>query len=500
MRLSDEVLLQARALIARRLGLDFPERRQADLERGLARALRTSSILEPETYLAWMATKPDEDPEWRRLAGHLTVGETYFFRDRSCFDALEQQVLPALIATRRSEGILRLRLWSAACATGEEPYSVAILLDRLLPDRSDWGLTILGTDINPEALETAQRGLYREWSLRETPRWLQDRYFHRRVGETFEVDLRIQRMVTVAPLNLAEDGYPEVVTNTSAMDLILCRNVLMYFTREAQRAVVTRLKKALVTGGWLAVSPAELCADLFHPLVPVHFPGAILYRKEQRPAISDQPAAVSGQLSAFSSQLAVASYQPSAVSDQWSETIPWSAAPEEVPNDVATSQPEERDVAFSVTETLLEQTRALADQGKLDEARHLCETALGRDRLSSEAHILLAAICQERGDIPAAQAALGRAIYLVPDSASAHFLLGSLRLRQGKRREGRRSMETVVRLLQSVPRDEGLAGSDGLTAGRLLDMAQTYLAVSDQPSAVRRKPKVEHSRKNQKTD
>lgn len=469
MKLSHEVCLQAQALIASRLGLDFPERRQADLERGLTRALRTASSPAPETYLAWLATRPNEDPEWRRLAGHLTVGETYFFRDRSCCDALEQQVLPALIAARRSEGILRLRLWSAACATGEEPYSLAILLDRLLPDRSDWALTILATDINPDALEAAQRGLYREWALRETPEWIRARYFRRKGADTFEVYPRIRNMVTLAPLNLAEDGYPGVVTNTSAMDLILCRNVLMYFTREAQRTTVTRLRKALVTGGWLIVSPAELSADLFHPLVPVNFPGAILYRKAQQPTPGDSPPAISFPPTSWRTEMVLSDLpEPWPVADT-------SGALVTLPLPVMSPSEEHAEDTPPDTGTDLESARSLADQGNLDEAQRLCEAALGRDRLNPEAHILLAAICQERGDIPTALAALGRAIYLVPDSAPAHFLLGSLRLRQGKRREGRRSMETVVSLLSSVPRDEAVSGSEGLTAGRLLDTARAYL-------------------------
>jgi chemotaxis protein methyltransferase CheR len=267
-------------LIASRLGLDLPEGRRQELERALTRACRASSFSDPEAYLAWLATLPEESPEWRRLAGHLTVGETYFLRDCACFEALEQHVLPSIIAARRSEAVLRLRIWSAGCATGEEPYSLAILLDRLLSDRADWALTILATDINLEALEAAERGRYRAWAFRETPQWICERYFQRRGAETFELDPTIRRMVTFTPLNLAEDGYPSAVTNTSAMDLILCRNVLMYFTRGAQQATVSRLRQALVADGWLIVSPAEAAAELFRPLVPVNFPGAIFYRKE----------------------------------------------------------------------------------------------------------------------------------------------------------------------------------------------------------------------------
>ena len=179
MTLAEQVGRQARTLIAARLGLDFPENRQRDLEQGFLRAFCASSVAQPELYLNWLTTLPDGSPEWWRLAGHLTVGETYFFRDRSCFEALEQHVLPSIIASRRTKGNLRLRVWSAGCATGEEAYSLAILMDRLLPDRSDWAVTILATDINPDALEKAQRAIYREWALRETPERVRNLYFRR---------------------------------------------------------------------------------------------------------------------------------------------------------------------------------------------------------------------------------------------------------------------------------------------------------------------------------
>ena len=460
MKLSDELCLQAQALIASRLGLDFSKGRQADLERGLIRACRTSSVSAPETYLAWLATIPDESTEWRRLAGHLTVGETYFFRDRALFEALEQYVLPSLIAGRRAEGILRLRLWSAGSATGEEPYSLAILLDRLLPDLSEWAHTILATDINPDALEAARRGCYREWSFRETPQWIRDRYFHRRSAETFEVDPRIRRLVSFAPLNLAEDGYPAVVTNTSAMDVILCRNVLMYFTREAQRATAARLQRALVSEGWLAVSPAEASADLFRPLVPANFAGAIFYRKE--------PASVAPLLP---------SWKPETVLPKLQDPLPfvYTSGDLVTPPSLVTPSLEERAKAPPDMTSDLQRAQALADQGKLEAARELCEAALARDRLDPEAHLLLAAICHEQGEILAALEALRRAIYLAPDSAPAHFLLGSLLLQQRQRKRGRRSMETIVSLLNSVPRDEAVAGGDSLTAGRLLETARAYL-------------------------
>jgi chemotaxis protein methyltransferase CheR len=133
--------------------------------------------------------------------------------------------------------------------------------------------------------------------------------------------------------------------------------------------------------------------------------------------------------------------------------------------------------------TLLQRARALADRGDLEEARRLGEATLRTERLDPDAYLLLAAICQELGDLEAALAALRRALYLAPDSALAHFLLGSLLFRRGERKQGRRSMEAVVTLLSAAPRDDALPGGDGFTAGRLLDAACGYLAVTHQPSA-----------------
>ena len=451
MKLSVQLYEQARDLIADRLGLDFPERRRADLERGLARVLRSRPATTPHEVLAWLGALPADSHEWRRVAADLTVGETYFFRDGGCFEALEQKVLSALVQSRRAEGAHRLRLWSAACATGEEPYSIAMVLDRLLPDRADWTVTILATDISGKALEAAQRGRYREWALRETPAAIRHRYFRRLPDESFELDPHIRAGVTFAPLNLAGDAYPSLVTNTVAMDLILCRNVLMYFTPEAQRAAVARLQRALVPGGWLVVSPAEASSELFSPLTAVNFPGAIFYRKT--------PAA-----------------RPDVILPDLAAPLSPHVAAEPVRQPpIAAAPPERAAPAPADAATSLQHARALADQGDLERARELCETTLARDRLNADAHLLLAAIHQERGQLVAALAALRHAIYLAPDSAPAHFLMGCLLVRQGERRRGRRCMETVVGLLTPLPRDEVLAAGDGLTAGRLMETAQAYL-------------------------
>lgn len=451
MRLSAELQREAELLVGRRLGLRLPRERLADLERVLTDGLRSSRLGSVQAYLRWLDGLSVGSPEWARIAARLTIGETYFFRDRAAFDGLEQRVLPELIAARRSEGVLRLRLWSAGCATGEEPYSLAILLDRLLADRPAWAVTILATDINQEALAAAQRGCYREWSLRDTPAAVRDRYFRGRRGAAFEIAPRIREMVTFAPLNLVEDGYPSLVTNTTAMDLILCRNVLMYFDPATQGESVARLQRALLKGGWLVLSAVEASPELLRPLVAVHLTETIFHRK-------------------------VDAYEPTLQPADLMEPRRVPVAEERSSSKVPRTEPSQSSrPTMEGSLGLLATARSLADQGQLESARLVAEDAVAEMRLDPERHLLLAAISQELGDGQAARASLRRAIYLAPDSASAHFLLGTILLREGERRRGRRCLENALRLLEPLAAEQAVDGAGGLTAGRLRETARSYL-------------------------
>lgn len=277
-------LKRVKVLIAEHMGLDVPDSRLRRLPAGLCEVLTGTPGCNRRTGVDAMDGDPNEEagitPAVLQLASYLTVGESWFFRDAACFEALEHRVFPALIASRRAEHRRVLRIWSAGCASGEEPYSLAMLLDRLLPERSEWQITILATDIDTDALARARRGLYREWSLREAPGWIRNRYFRATEPMLIEIAPCIRRMVTFAPLNLAAAAYPSAATNTCAMDLILCRNVVMYFTGDAARAATSRLAAALAPGGWLAVSPVEAVLARFEGLLPVPFPGAWFFRRE----------------------------------------------------------------------------------------------------------------------------------------------------------------------------------------------------------------------------
>ena len=250
-----EALQASSTLVSERLGLHFPEPRWGDLSRGLEKAARGLGLPDPAALVARLVAGPLDDRQAEVLASFLTVGETYLFRDPRCFEALEHDILPPLFARARWR---RVRIWSVGCSTGEEPYSLALLLDRLLPDLDDWHVTILATDLNVRSLAAAQAGVYSRWSFRQVAPEALGAWFTERGRNQYELCERIRRKVTFAYLNLAADPYPSLVNNTAGMDVILCRNVLMYFEADRAARVVSNLRRCLADGGTLILGPAEL--------------------------------------------------------------------------------------------------------------------------------------------------------------------------------------------------------------------------------------------------
>ena len=164
-------------------------------------------------------------------------------------------------------------------STGEEAYSLAILVRQLLPDWQDWNVTILATDINERFLQRAAAGIYGEWSFRESAAGFKERYFTPTSNGRFAIAPEIRNCVRFAHLNLAEDGLLSLTSDAHGMDIIFCRNVLIYFTAPHARKLAENLHHSLAEGGWLAVSPSECSQTLFSRFAAVNFPGSILYRK-----------------------------------------------------------------------------------------------------------------------------------------------------------------------------------------------------------------------------
>ena len=445
--LSDPLLAALSALLAARIGLHFPKERWGDLERGIAAAAAAFGLPDAASCAQRLLSVPLTHREIEILASHLTVGETYFFRETNSLDAFEQHILPALM-NARAHNTRRLRIWCAGCCTGEEPYSIAMLLDRLIPDHETWHITLLATDINPLFLRKAAEGEYGNWSFRTTPDWIRARYFQQKRNGRYELHPRIRKKVIFSYLNLAEDVYPSLSNNTNAMDVIFCRNVLMYFTAERVGAVVGQLYRSLVDGGWLIVSPAETSSTLFSRFTSVAFAGATLYRK---PAHAEAPR--------FASPVPAPAAEPEA----WRPV----ALPPALPEVAAAPVPASLAVEPHGAGTPAQAARDCANQGRLDEAVAWCREAIAADKLNPAGYYLLATVQQEQGQNAAAVQSLQRALYLDPDFVLAHFALGNLYRSQGRQREAQRHFEHAQGVLKTHLPDEILPESEGLTAGRL---------------------------------
>ncbi len=500
-RLDDETYRRFHSLILQRSGLHFPDKRRSSLERGVAQAFTRTNSPDLEAYYQLLLSRPTDGQEWECLISLLTVGETYFFRDKAQFKVLQQHILPEIVARKQRFG-RQLRIWVAGCATGEEPYSIAMLLRHHFPGLTPRDVTVLATDINRADLAQARQGQYGAWSFREQG-WqaMQERYFAHQ-GETWRLDPQIRDMVTFAYLNLVEDAYPSLANNTVAFDLILCRNVTIYFTPEITRRVVGRLSQALVRDGWLILGHSEPAPEPDGWLRPCNFPGAVVYRKGVQPADPVPPWSREKALFAeglsteanrgpFMEERALPALppQPSLEADPSKPEPP--PPPPEPPPRPSTAGP---DALYAQALGLLERgqgaealerlhhimevepdfarayclvAKIRADAGLWQEAQDWCQRALERDTLLAEAHFLLALIYSQQGDPNQALRAMKRVLYLERDAPLGHFWLANLYGELGDETRALKSLENTARLLNGVPAETRLPWSDGMTAGRL---------------------------------
>lgn len=449
------LLARLNGFIETLMGLHFPSARLGDLDRGICAAAGEFGFNNVETFIEWLLSSDLSQSQVKTLAGHLTVGETYFFRDKNVFEIFEAQLLPEILDSRRGRE-QNLRIWSAGCSSGEEPYSIAILLARILPDLNDWNISILATDIAPLSLKKASAGVYREWSFRDTPRWVKDGYF-KRTNHEFEISSHIKQMVRFSCLNLAEDPYPAMINATNAMDIIFCRNVLMYFSRDRAKKVIHNLSRCLVDGGWLVVSPVDNPgAELQSLLNPVHFPGATLYKKgAKREDKSTRSVSMPGGPKQLpkSTVLITNKTTTHTARPRLQETVP--PVPGHAMPDIG---------------SLANQARQLADQGKLGDALALCEGAIKYDKLNPTHHYLQATILQEMGRAGDAAAALQRALYIDQDFIIAHFALGHLMQGQGNCKTAAKHLDKACSLLKLYRPEDTLPDAEGLSAGRLIEL------------------------------
>ncbi|MCQ8240940.1 CheR family methyltransferase [Rhizosaccharibacter radicis] len=469
---AEDAFGRLKALVIERTLHHYYEDKDALLLDRLRRRATALALDLPE-YLLLLEDPASGPKEWRRLEAEITVGETFFFRFAEQFAALEQHVLPALIAARAAQK--RLRIWSAGCSTGAEPYSIAILLDRLLgADRPDWTINILGSDINEDALSAARRGEYGDWSLRslgEAER-RQD-FLPGADGRRWTIKPRFRGGVRFERLNLLSLLEGAAPLQLSDYDLILCRNVLIYFRPDMSGRLVDALAARLQPDGWLLLGHAEAGLTTSSALRPVTLAGTLLYRRALQNAAPDPlasrgpgPAAVEPAGTAVLRAPASAGARrpsPGAV-------LPPVPSGRTAGARAAPPSPASLSVILPALEAA-DAVRAVADQGRLDEAWTLCGNALAAAPLDAALHMEAGLLHAAMDRAAEAEAAFRRALYLCNRFAMAHYHLGLLLADQNRVGAARRAFAEAGRLARALPPDEPVPGGGRITGEKLAALA-----------------------------
>lgn len=433
--------------ISRQTGMQVQQGKLEPMRGHIQARVKALGLDEPEDYLGCLADhSPHQAHELALLAEILTTGETFFMRDAGQMRLLRETLLPDLVARRRERGQLRLRAWSCACSTGEEAYSLAILVHELLPDPGQWRIDLYGTDVNRDALRRAQTAVYGAWSFRGCEPGFQQRHFHPQ-GSHWVLREPIRQMVRFLPCDLLRDPLPDVGLGLAEMDVILCRNLFIYLDPRAIAAVTHKLVASLATEGVLLTGHGELRTHKpAHLQVEMH-PQSLVYRK-QEPRLPEHP-----QPDALSQARARASLRVTRPDPPPANLPPSSPA---ALDGIKARMPDTRPPPLTVPKpgilaNDLARAWRLADAGRLDEARDLCRGILARDPMQAEAYFLTALLSEERGEIAQAREDLRRAIYLEPAMIAAHVHLERLQTAAAETEAANRTRDTISRLLASLP-------------------------------------------------
>ncbi len=399
--LSDPEFRVLRDYLLATAGLAFDESRRGSLASVVAERVRATRSPGVASYLA-LVDSPDGSAERQALLDAVTVQETHFFRNAPQMTALRRRVLPELL--RRATGRPRpLTVWSAGCSTGEEPYTLAMMLRRLAPDAADRGrVTVLGTDLSEGALQVARRATYAGRTLQLVPPEARGTGFVAADDGSLTVAEPVRSLVELRQHNLVNDPPP---FGPGEVDLVVCRNVTIYFDRPSTRSLIATFHGVLADGGYLLLGHSETLWQVSDDFTLVPVGDAFVYRRgsEPRPRAPRrrQPVAAPAQRS-----------MPAA-------RRPGPAAPTTGP---AAPSPADR----------LAEAAALLASGDYDAAARGAEQALLGDPLLAAAYVVLGRARTALGHDEAAIETLRKAVYLVPGAGEAHLLLAGALARLGQ--------------------------------------------------------------------
>ncbi|MBI5325479.1 MAG: hypothetical protein HZB41_09465 [Ignavibacteriae bacterium] len=506
--IQENIAVQLSGLISSKLGLNFPKDRFRDLETGLNKAKKDFDFDDVNNFAEWLIETELNSTQIEQLASHFTIGETYFFRDIKYFKAIEK-ILVEEIIPKHVEKDKRIRIWSAGCSTGEEPYSISIMLSQIIPDIKNWSTTVIGTDLNSKSLKKAKIGLYKEWSFRNSPDWLKPEYFTEVSKGSYQINQKIKDMINFQYHNLALDPYPSLINNLFGFDIIFCRNVLMYFTQDLIAQVIEKFFHALNIGGLLIVSPSEASHVLFGAYESLYEPDVILYKKTNSDYIPEK-FSFKQKESDFNIEKEFLNY----------DLLPYQKKRKKIIDRISTlrKEPEKKSVIsieiknkpeseiihdavnlynkglFDESEKLLKSvlssknqnsvamtllSKIYANRGNTEDAKNWSQKAIDIDKLNPEPYYIQAMLLQENGDPGKAIDLFKKILYIDSKFVLAHFGLGNLLLKQGKLSESSKYFRNASRLLKDYNDYDIVEDYGGITAGRFKEIINILIENND---------------------
>jgi chemotaxis protein methyltransferase CheR len=442
-----------------RLGLVVASTKIAELRQVVEAGCDKYHLTKPE-YLQQLLVANSDSPLWKDLISGITVGETYFFRDQKQMQLLQETVLPHLILAKRKSGDLSLRIWSAGCASGEELYSIIILLNEMLTDIAQWRLKFLGTDINITVLQKALSGRYSEWSMRSIAPFYKNKYL-RPDDSSYVLREDIVARADFTYLNLNE-SFPSIINGTNAQDLIICRNVLIYFDDVHIKEIMQKLCQSLTPGGYLLLGASDPVLGENNELLLQPEYGKLFIRGTPFTTISKALAPAPAATLAPPA-LAAASLPQLARQSRWQEII---NIIDQAP------QPEAATAA-----ALAAKATALANLGKLTAAVRFCEESIALDSLRLETYFTYAIILIGLNDTANAEAALRKTLFLDNNFVLGHYQLGLLLINNKQILPGVKALKNAFDIAQRTDPALPVIGYNDLTFGKLAAVLQEEIAL-----------------------
>ena len=454
---------RVRALLADTAGLVFDECRRDSLAYSLGERCSMRGVTSVDSYLSLVTGDPEE---LQALLNEVTIQETHFFRNPPQFRALRQHVLPQLIR-RAAQGSRRLRVWSAGCSTGEEPYSVAMLLRELLPLTDGWDVKVVATDVSTRALSAARTGRYGERALQAAPPEDVARWFVRN-GDEYVVRPEVRELVEFRHHNLVTEKPP--FGPDEPIDLLLCRNVTIYFSRDTTRRLMTQFHTALAEGGYLFLGHSETLWQVNDTFRLVTLGDAFVYRRdtpgeERRTVLPDRRTGDDG-LPPEGERRVVKVDRRSA----WEvltkpRTLPF-------PRPVARGPvaPVTMGSAAPAVVDPIEEVRLALREGRYSDAASLARAVSVAEPLRADAYYLHGLALANQGLDAEALVELRKSVYVDPLAGFAHFLLGGVLSRLGDAQGASRAYRAAAETLGRTADDAMASELGGRSIGELVDL------------------------------